>query len=142
MPDAALVVLGPRGDYDLSRSARFQGCGTRRFSEGVLRLRFHAGGAPAAAAVRQRVDGRLEAQIAADALEAASEPLRFALAVDDDLDPFLQRAERDPLLGPFVPRLRGLRVLRLSTVAHALLRAFAGQLIQSSEARRIEYRVV
>ena len=33
-------------------------------------------------------------------------------------------------------------MLRLSTVAHAALRAFAGQLITSSEARRIERRII
>ena len=48
----------------------------------------------------------------------------------------------DPLLGESVRQLRGLRPLRTGTVAQALLRAVAGQLIQASRAREIERRIV
>ena len=44
---------------------------------------------------------------------------------------------RDPLLAGD-PHLRGLRLLRVGTVAHALLRALCGQLIEASRARAIE----
>ncbi|MBA3382449.1 MAG: hypothetical protein H0T97_11410, partial [Actinobacteria bacterium] len=49
---------------------------------------------------------------------------------------------RDPLLGPSVRALRGLRTTRTSTVAHAALRAISGQLIQSRRAREIERTVI
>jgi 3-methyladenine DNA glycosylase/8-oxoguanine DNA glycosylase len=136
------VELHPRSPFHLERSARLQGCGTRRFAEGVLRLAFRIGGAPAQALVRQRADGTLLAQVRADDEAAAVDHLRFALGTDDDLSPFLRRAERDPLLGRVARSARGLRVLRLSTVAHAALRGMAGQLIAAQEARRIERQVI
>ena len=49
--------LRPRSPFDLARSARFQGCGTRTFRDGVLRVAFRAGGEPARAVVTQRADG-------------------------------------------------------------------------------------
>jgi 3-methyladenine DNA glycosylase/8-oxoguanine DNA glycosylase len=50
--------------------------------------------------------------------------------------------ERDPLLRRAALHLRGLRPLRVPTVAHALLRALCGQLITAREARAIERRIV
>ena len=61
--------------------------------------------------------------------------MRFVLGVDDDHSEFLRRFARDPLVGLATQRLRGLRPLRTATVAHALLRAVAGQLITASRAR-------
>jgi DNA-3-methyladenine glycosylase II len=74
--------------------------------------------------------------------EEAFEQLRFCLGIDDDHTPFVLRFRRDPMLGPTVRRLRGLRPIRLATVAHALLRALCGQLILASEARAMERRIV
>jgi 3-methyladenine DNA glycosylase/8-oxoguanine DNA glycosylase len=68
--------------------------------------------------------------------------MRFVLALDDDHSEFLRVAASDPLLSTASRRLRGLRPLRTATVAHALLRAFCGQLILSSDARAIERRIV
>lgn len=48
----------------------------------------------------------------------------------------------DALLGPASRALRGLRPVRVGTVAHALLRAFCGQLIESKRARRLEQTIV
>jgi AraC family transcriptional regulator of adaptative response / DNA-3-methyladenine glycosylase II len=67
---------------------------------------------------------------------------RFLLALDDDTTEFHRRFARDPLLGPSVRSLRGLRPTRTSTVAHATLRAICGQLIQSRRAREIERVVI
>ena len=61
---------------------------------------------------------------------------RFLLALDDDTSEFHRRFARDPLLGPSVRTLRGLRPTRTATVAHAALRAVCGQLVQASRARR------
>ena len=64
------------------------------------------------------------------------------LALDDDHSEFLDRFRDDALLRRALPRLRGLRPLRLPTVTHALLRAVCGQLIQASRARAIERSVI
>src|SRR5712691_10788699 len=64
------------------------------------------------------------------------------LAIDADHTEFLQRFRDDPMLGLATKQLAGLRQLRVPTVAHALLRALCGQLIESSRARAIERRIV
>jgi 3-methyladenine DNA glycosylase/8-oxoguanine DNA glycosylase len=74
--------------------------------------------------------------------EAGVEQVRFVLGLDDDHSEFLRRFAGDPLLGRALPVLRGLRPLRVGTVAQALLRAVAGQLITARLARAIERRVV
>jgi 3-methyladenine DNA glycosylase/8-oxoguanine DNA glycosylase len=68
--------------------------------------------------------------------------MRFTLAVDDDHTPFLRRCEHDPLLRETARQFRGLRQIRVTTVAHALLRALCGQLITAKQARMIERRVI
>jgi 3-methyladenine DNA glycosylase/8-oxoguanine DNA glycosylase len=74
--------------------------------------------------------------------ERGLEEARFLLALDDDTSDFHQRFARDPLLGPSVGALRGLRPRRKGTVAHATLKAICGQLIQSRRAREIERSVI
>lgn len=74
--------------------------------------------------------------------ERGVELARFMLALDDDTGPFHRRFARDPLLGPSVRALVGLRPPRLATVAHAALRAFCGQLIESGRARAIERSIL
>ena len=49
---------------------------------------------------------------------------------------------RDPLLGPTVQRLRGMRPRRKATVTHAAIRAVSGQLIQASRALAIERAII
>ncbi len=74
--------------------------------------------------------------------DAGVDHVRFALALDDDHSEFVRRFARDPLLAETLRRIRGLRPLRTGTVAQAVLRAVAGQLIQASRARQIERAVV
>jgi 3-methyladenine DNA glycosylase/8-oxoguanine DNA glycosylase len=74
--------------------------------------------------------------------DRAVEEARFVLALDDDTSEFHRRFARDPLLGPSVRALRGLRPRRKATVTHAALRAICGQLIQSRRAREIERAVI
>ena len=74
--------------------------------------------------------------------EHALEEARFVLALDDDTTEFHRRFARDPVLGPTVRALRGLRPKRKATVAHATLRGIAGQLVQSSRALEIERAVI
>ena len=68
--------------------------------------------------------------------------LRFVLALDADTTPFVDRFRRDPLLGPSIRYLHGLRPLRRPTVAHALLRAVCGQLIEARRALAIERAIL
>jgi 3-methyladenine DNA glycosylase/8-oxoguanine DNA glycosylase len=125
----------PRGPYSLTLSARLAGDATRTFRDGVLTTALPAGHG----AAWQRPDGVVCLRATG---EEALEQLRFCLALDDDHTPFVLRFSSDPLLGPTVRRLRGLRPIRLGTVAHALLRALCGQLILAREARAIERRIV
>jgi 3-methyladenine DNA glycosylase/8-oxoguanine DNA glycosylase len=98
------------------------------------------------------VDGRVEVArawqspsgtvtVRADSAAGAAR-LRWLLALDDDHSGFLVRVRSDPLLGPTSRALRGLRPVRVPTVAHALLRAFCGQLIEAKRARRLEQTIV
>jgi 3-methyladenine DNA glycosylase/8-oxoguanine DNA glycosylase len=127
--------LRPRGPYSLALSARGASDATRTFDDGILNAVVPAGRAVA----WQRPDGVVCLRATG---EEALDQLRFCLGIDEDHTPFVLRFQRDPLLGPSVRRLRGLRPVRLATVAHALLRALCGQLILASEARAMERRIV
>lgn len=131
--------LKPTGPYSLLLTARRAGDATRRFRDGLFE------------AVVE-VDDRLEWTQAWQSpdrtvvLRAQSdrglEQLRFMLALDADHSEFLRRFRRDRMLRFAIPLLAGLRQIRVATVAHALLRAFCGQLIESRRARAIEWRIV
>jgi AraC family transcriptional regulator of adaptative response / DNA-3-methyladenine glycosylase II len=127
--------LRPRGPYSLALSARGASDATRTFRDGILNAVVPAGRGVA----WQRPDGVVCLRATDD---EALDQLRFCLGVDDDHTPFVLRFQRDPLLGTTVRRLRGLRPVRLATVAQALLRALCGQLILASEARAMERRIV
>lgn len=127
--------LSPRGPYSLALSAGGASDASRRFRDGILDAVVPAGRGVA----WQRPDGVVCVRATC---EEALDQLRFCLGIDDDHTPFALRFQRDPLLGPTVRRLRGLRPVRLATVAHSLLRALCGQLILASEARAMERRIV
>jgi 3-methyladenine DNA glycosylase/8-oxoguanine DNA glycosylase len=91
------------------------------------------------AGAHQLVDGRMVLRAQS---EEGFERLRFMLALDADHTEFLRRFGNDPMIGEATRRFRGMRILRLPTVAHALLRAFCGQLIESHRARALEQRIV
>jgi 3-methyladenine DNA glycosylase/8-oxoguanine DNA glycosylase len=73
---------------------------------------------------------------------AAIARMRFALGVDDDLRPFWDLYRDDPLVGPSLRRRPWLRVARRPVAFEALAWAICEQLIQTSEAQRIEARIV
>jgi len=133
----ALVM--PRGPYSLALSARTMGDATRRFRDGVLGATLEVDGRLERAQAWQAPDGRLVLRTES---EGGLELLRFVLGADDDHSEFLLRFRDDPLLGRTVRVARGLRPLRLATVAHALLRALCEQLIETKRARAIERRIV
>jgi 3-methyladenine DNA glycosylase/8-oxoguanine DNA glycosylase len=136
MPEA---LVRPRGPYALHLSAQGAQDATRAFRGGVLSaLLPRPGGAERALAYQYR-DGSV--RLLAES-SAGLERLRFCLALDADHTEFLRRFRRDPLLARVTSLLPGLRPLRLPTVAHALLRALCGQLIEARRARALERRVV
>jgi 3-methyladenine DNA glycosylase/8-oxoguanine DNA glycosylase len=91
------------------------------------------------ASAQQLQDGRVVVHASCD--EAVADA-RFMLAVDDDTSEFHRRFGHDPLIGPTVQRLRGMRTRRKATVTHAAVRAVCGQLIQASHALEIERRII
>ena len=91
------------------------------------------------AAAHQLPDGRL---VVHASCEGAVDEARFVLALDDDTSEFHRRHAHDPLIGPTVRRLRGMRTRRKATVTHAAIRAVSGQLIQASRALAIERAII
>jgi 3-methyladenine DNA glycosylase/8-oxoguanine DNA glycosylase len=129
----------PRGPFSLRVSALTAGDATRTVVDGALEAVVDADGRPELARAQQAPDGTV-------LLWAQSEPglarLRAILPLENDHSEFLSRFEGDPLIGEATRKLRGLRPLRVGSVAQALLRAVCGQLIQSSRAREIERTVI
>jgi 3-methyladenine DNA glycosylase/8-oxoguanine DNA glycosylase len=121
------------------------GDGVLRRRGGVLERLLHLDGRPAIVRVAQTGERCVLfgawAQDRADA-EAAIARMRFALGVDDDLRPFWERYRDDPLVGPSLRRRPWLRVTRRPVAFEALAWAICEQLIQLSQAVRIEARIV
>ncbi len=118
-------VVRPTGPYRLRLMAR---SGTWRGSLPGGRV----------ATARQLPDGRVVVR-APDA--ASLETARFMLALDDDTGPFHERFARDPLIGASARAFVGYRPLRRATVAHAVVRALCGQLVEARRALALERAV-
>ena len=132
-------AVSPRGPYSLALSARLSSDATRTFHDGVLTAVVSAGERLELAQARQSPDGTVAIRARSD---EGAERLRWLLALDDDHSAFLRAVRSDGLLGPASRMLRGLRPIRLGTVAHALLRAYCGQLIEAKRARRLEQKLI
>ena len=133
------AAVRPSGPYSLRLSCRLAGDATRTLAEGVLTAAVHGAEGPELVTARQLPDGAIRLT---GATSDGIERLCSCLGVHDDHGPFLRRFRNDPLIGPSVRILHGLRPPRVATVAQSLLRALCGQLIQSSRAREIERAVV
>jgi 3-methyladenine DNA glycosylase/8-oxoguanine DNA glycosylase len=133
------LAVAPRGPYSLALSARLASDATRTFREGLLTQALAVDGRVETARAWQSPTGVVT--IRADST-ASAERLRWLLALDDDHSGFLAAVRDDPLLGRASRQLRGLRPVRVATVAQALLRAFCGQLIEAKRARRLEQTIV
>ena len=131
--------LRPRGPYSLRLSARHGGDATRTFVDGVYTATLGVEERLERVSAWQLPDGTIHVRASSD---AGVDHIRFVLGLDDDHSEFVRRFANDPLLGETLRHVRGLRPVRTATVAQALLRAVAGQLIQASEARRIERRII
>jgi 3-methyladenine DNA glycosylase/8-oxoguanine DNA glycosylase len=135
----AELAVRPRGPYSLALSARLASDATRTFREGLFTAVLAVDGAPQLARAWQSTDGTVT--IRGESL-AAVERLRWVLALDDDHSDFLRAVRDDPMLGRASRALRGLRPVRVATVAQALLRAYCGQLIEAKRARRLEQTII
>jgi 3-methyladenine DNA glycosylase/8-oxoguanine DNA glycosylase len=120
------VVLRAAGPYSLRLTA-----GTTTWTARLPDARW--------ASAHQRPDGSVAVRASC---ERAVDETRFMLALDDDTSAFHRTYAHDPLIGPSVQRLRGMRPRRKATVTHAVIRAVCGQLIQASEALRIERGII
>jgi 3-methyladenine DNA glycosylase/8-oxoguanine DNA glycosylase len=133
------LAVSPRGPYSLALSARLSSDATRTFREGVFTQALPVDGRIELARAWQSPSGCVT--IRAESAVAA-ERVRWLLALDDDHSDFLINVRNDPLLGRASRELRGLRPVRVSTVAQSLLRAFCGQLIEAKRARRMEQTII
>ncbi len=132
-------IVRPAGPYSLALCNRHATDATRRVRDGMLTTTLRIGERVELASAHQLVDGRVVLRAQS---EEGFERLRFVLAVDANHTEFLRRFRDDPLIGRAIREHRGMRQLRLPTVAQTLLRAFCGQLIDSRRARQLEYRIV
>jgi 3-methyladenine DNA glycosylase/8-oxoguanine DNA glycosylase len=127
--------LAPSGPYSLAFSARLSSDATRTFRDGLFTAVL--GGEVVRA--WQSPDGTITVRAETD---DGVDRLRWILALDDDHSEFLRAVRGDPFLGPASRALRGLRPVRVATVAQSLLRAFCGQLIEAKRARRMEQTII
>ena len=133
------VELRPTGPYALRLSAQHAGDACRRIHDGIYRETIRVDGRLERVEAVQRPEGTI---VVRAENEAGVEHVRFALGLDDDHSEFLREFAHDELLRQSIKQLRGLRPMRTGTVAQALLRAVAGQLIKASRAREIERTVI
>jgi len=131
--------LRPKGPYSLRLSGRHASDATRVVVDGTYRATVRVEDRLERVHAVQRPDGTI---VVAAESDGGVDHLRFALGLEDDHSEFLRRFAGDSLLSESVRQLRGLRPMRTGTVAQALLRAVAGQLIQASRARQIERTIV
>jgi 3-methyladenine DNA glycosylase/8-oxoguanine DNA glycosylase len=131
--------LRPRGPYSLRLSGRLASDPTRVVRGNVYDATISVEDRLERVVARQRPDGSVAVRAESD---AGVDHVRFVLGLDDDHSELLRRFAGDPLIGEATRRLRGLRPVRTATVAHSLLRAVAGQLIQARRARQIEANVI
>src|SRR5262245_48256630 len=143
-PDASPIVRPmpletasrPCGPYSLRLSARLATDATRSFRNGRLSAVLPGGELGCA---WQRPDGIV---VLRAETEGGLDRMRFVLGLDDDHSEFLERFADDRVIGRATRVLKGLRPTRLATVAHALLRALAGQLVTWQQAKQIEREVI
>jgi 3-methyladenine DNA glycosylase/8-oxoguanine DNA glycosylase len=133
------AALRPRGPYSLRRSGLLGSDATRRIVDGTYCGVVDLDGRLELVRAAQRPDGTV---VVAAESDAGVDHVRFVLGLDDDHSEFLRRFAGDPMIGEATRRFPGLRPLRTSTVAQALLRAVAGQLIEAKRARAIERAVI
>jgi 3-methyladenine DNA glycosylase/8-oxoguanine DNA glycosylase len=133
----------PRGPFQLPRWTGADGMLRRR--GGTLERLLHHGEEPVVVRVAPTSSGATIFEASAATREAAAygiERMRFALAVDEDVRPFLRRFARDPLIGRSLRQRPWLRAGRRPEPFEALAWAICEQLIDYERAAAIERRMV
>jgi len=122
-----------------------------RARKGALVRLLRAGGHQVVVAAWPRSGGRVALRAVSagegapppvEALKLGLERVRFALGLDDDLEPFYAAFRRDPLLGPAIRRRPWLRPRRRPWPWEALAWAITEQLIEVGRAAAIQRRIV
>jgi 3-methyladenine DNA glycosylase/8-oxoguanine DNA glycosylase len=133
----------PVGPFRLPRRTGMDGM--LRHRGGILERLLHDGDVPVLVRVAQPTPGRVLVGARATTRAAAAHGIsrmRFALAVDEDVRPFLRRFAGDPLIGRSLRRRPWLRVSRRPEPFEALAWAICEQLIEYERAAAIERRMV
>ncbi len=137
------VEVVPRGPFQLPRWTGADRMLRRR--GGTLERLLHLHEEPVVVRIAQASGGEVIFEARAASREAGAygiERMRFALAVDDDVRPFLQRFARDPLIGRSLRARPWLRAGRRPEPFEALAWAICEQLIDYERAAAIERRMV
>ncbi|MGH2864140.1 MAG: DNA-3-methyladenine glycosylase family protein [Solirubrobacteraceae bacterium] len=137
------MQVAPRGPFLLPRWTGADGMLRRRGA--TLERLLHHEAQPVVVRVAQASGGEVIFQARAASRQAAAygiERMRFALAVDEDLRPFLRRFARDPLIGRSLRRRPWLRAGRRPEPFEALAWAICEQLIDYERAAAIERRLL
>jgi len=137
------VDVTPRWAFRLRRSGTLDGLLRRRGS--ALQRLVHVDGVPVLAGVVQPAPDRLVFGARSSSQAAAAVAiarLRFALGVDDDLEPFHRAFRGDALIGRAVRAEPTLRPLRRPDPWEALYAAITEQLIEFERAVAIQRRMI
>jgi 3-methyladenine DNA glycosylase/8-oxoguanine DNA glycosylase len=137
------VEVRPRWCFVLSRRNGLDGL--TRVRSGVVHRLLHAGEIPVLVRVVQLSPDRVLFGARAaerDAAEWGIERMRFALGIDQDVEPFYERFRFDPLIGASVRASPGLRVAGKPDPFEALAWAICEQLIEFERAVAIQRRLV
>jgi len=137
------IEVRPRWPFRLSRRVGLDGLA--RVRGGVLHRLLHAGDEPVWIRIAQLSPDRVLFGARARDREAAEwgiERMRFALGIDQDLEPFYERFRFDPLIGRAVRANPRLRVAARPDPFEALSWAICEQLIEYERAAAIQRRLI
>jgi 3-methyladenine DNA glycosylase/8-oxoguanine DNA glycosylase len=137
------IEVRPRWPFRLSRRVGLDGLA--RVRGGVLHRLLHAGDEPVWIRIAQLSPDRVLFGARAHGREAAEwgiERMRFAVGIDQDLEPFYERFRFDPLIGRAVRANPRLRVAARPDPFEALSWAICEQLIEYERAAAIQRRLI
>ena len=137
------VEVRPAWTFRLPRRGGLDGL--TRVRGGVVHRLLHAGERPVVVRVAQLAPDRVLFGASAPDRACAEwgiERMRIALGVDQDLRPFYDRFQSDPLIGRAVRANPALRVAGRPEPFEALMWAIAEQLIEFERAARIQRRLI
>ena len=137
------IEIRPRWPYQLPTHSDPDG--VLRLQNGVIRRLISIAGEPVLVRTAQSTRKRILIGAQASSKKAANQALdrmRFALALDDDLQPFHKLFRDDPLIGRSVRTYPGLRIFRRPEPFEALAWAIVEQLIDFPTAVEIQWQLI